>query len=183
MKKILLIGFRGSGKSTVGKQLAFALGVPFIDADEEIEKNIGKTIKEIVAEKGWEFFRKLEREFLKSLLSKDNLVCALGGGAVLHKEEMKELKKESLIIWLDADIEVIKRRLKKDEKTATQRPALTKMTWEEELESLYKEREPFYKNWADFQIDSSFENPEVLANKIINLIKEALYGKYYCRGY
>ncbi|MFN4196604.1 MAG: shikimate kinase [Caldimicrobium sp.] len=175
MKKILLIGFRGTGKSSVGKQLAHALGVPFIDADEEIEKNMGKTIKELVREQGWEFFRKLEKEFLRKLLSRENLVCALGGGAVLHEEEMKELKKESLIIWLDADIEEIKRRLKKDKKTATQRPALTGMTWEEEIENLYKERKPLYKKWADFRIESSCKPPDVLANYIINLLKKFAY--------
>lgn len=176
MKKILLIGFRGTGKSTIGKLLAFALGVPFVDADEEIEKKMGKTIKEIVEEKGWSYFRKLEKEFLKTLLSRENLVCALGGGAVLHEEEMKELKKECIIIWLDADVGEIKKRLKKDEKTSTQRPALTHMSWEEELERLYKERKPLYKKWADLSIECSYESPEVLAKKIMNLLKEGTYG-------
>ncbi|MDM7202997.1 MAG: shikimate kinase [Thermodesulfobacteriaceae bacterium] len=172
MKKILLIGFRGAGKTSLGKLLANKLKVPFKDADEEIERKCGEQIKDIVEKWGWKAFRELEKSFLKELIGKKPLVCALGGGAVLHSEEMKLLKEESLIIWVDANLDEIKRRLKRDSKTLSQRPALTDLNWEEEIEKIYKERLPLYKNWAHFRVDTSSKSLEEILEEIENYINK-----------
>ena len=153
--RILLIGFRGSGKTEVGRLLAKKLKMDFIDADEEIEKQIGMSISELVAKKGWDEFRKIEKKFLKQILEKKGVVIALGGGAVLHKKEMQELKKQSLIIWLYADIDEIIRRLKKDEKTSTQRPSLTGKPLEEEVKRVFLERKPLYEASFHIKIDTT----------------------------
>lgn len=165
--KILLIGFRATGKTTIGRRVAELLGWEFRDADEEIEKSIGKSIKEIVEEKGWPFFRELEREYLKDLQRLKRVVCALGGGAVLHQEEIKVLGEDSFIVALKADLGVIKDRLKKDYKTLTQRPSLTPFDWETEVEKLYVERLPYYENMAHIVLDTSNTSVENLAVRIV----------------
>ncbi|MEZ0344386.1 MAG: shikimate kinase [Caldimicrobium sp.] len=182
--KILFIGFRGVGKTTLGEELAKRLGLPFLDADTEIEKKEGRSIKEIVEKQGWAYFRKLEKDFLRGLFSMDNLVCALGGGAVLHEEEMEALSRESLIIWVKASLDKIKERILKDEKTLTQRPSLTGLGFEEELEKVYKERELLYKKWAHFEVDTTEDNLELAIFKILNFLKgEEGDGQYHCRCY
>ena len=169
--KILLVGFRGAGKTTLGEELANKLGLPFLDADREIEKKEGRTIREMVEKEGWPYFRKLEKDFLRGLLSKDNLVCALGGGAVLHEEEMEALSRESFIIWVKASLDKIKERILKDKKTLTQRPSLTGLSFEEELEKVYKEREPLYKKWAHLEVDTTEDNLKLSVSRILNFLK------------
>ncbi|RKX62970.1 MAG: shikimate kinase, partial [Thermodesulfobacteriota bacterium] len=124
MDKIILIGFRCTGKTTIGKKLAEVLNWKFLDLDVEIQKKTGKTIKEMVEEKGWDYFRKLEKEEMKKLKNIKNAVIALGGGSVIHQEEMEKLLNGSLVIWLYSSPEVILERIRKDEKTALQRPPL-----------------------------------------------------------
>jgi len=175
--KILLIGFRGAGKTTLGKELAKSLNLSFLDADEEIEKEEGRSIKEIVEKEGWAYFRSLEKAFLRRLVKRKDLVCALGGGAVIHEEEMEVLSKESIILWVKATLEKIKERIIKDEKTKSQRPALTSLSFEEELERLYIEREPLYQKWAHVVVDTTYDNLDSLVNKIKeNLLKGAKDG-------
>lgn len=170
--KILLIGFRGTGKTTLGEELAKRLGLPFFDADREIEKEEGKTIREIVEKEGWAYFRKLEKTFMQKLRVMNDLVCALGGGAILHEEEMGALSRDGLIIWVKASLDKIKERIIKDEKTLTQRPSLTGLSFEEELKKVYEEREPLYKKWAHLEIDTTKDNLELAISKILNFLKK-----------
>ena len=93
VSKIVLIGFRATGKTSVGKELAQILKWNFLDLDEYIQNKTKKSIKKIVEENGWEYFRKIEKECMKEIIDLSNTVVALGGGAVLHEEEMKQLKK------------------------------------------------------------------------------------------
>ena len=179
MNKIILIGFRGSGKSTVGRHLAQKLGWEFRDADEEIEREQGRTIREIVKEQGWDYFRQLERLYLRGLLGKERLVCALGGGAVLHREEMEALQRESLIIWLKVPMKVIMERLKRDPKTESQRPPLTNLSWEKEIERLYAEREPLYRAFAHVTLYYSEAPVEKLVEKLWHMIKGRLGDEQY----
>lgn len=172
MKKILLIGFRGTGKTTLGMKIAKALGWEFIDADEELERNTGKSIREMVLERGWTYFRELEKEYLKSLLGKSKIVCALGGGAILHREEMESLKQESLVIGLKADLVDIKERLMRDPKTLSQRPSLTSLDWEREVETLYAERLPRYEELAHVMFNTSEMSTEELVSIVIELLKK-----------
>ncbi len=99
-KRILLTGFRGSGKSTVGRILAKELGLRFVDADEVFQKREGRSISEFVKEFGWEAFRAKEREIMREMSDEEGVVIALGGGAVTHEEEMELLKREGLCVWL-----------------------------------------------------------------------------------
>lgn len=168
MNKIVLIGFRTVGKTSIGKILAERLNWEFLDLDEEIQKRTEKSIKEIVEEKGWEGFRSLEKELLREILNTKKRVIALGGGSILHKDEMLELKKKSFIVWLYADKETILKRMKEDFRTLSQRPPLTNFsTLEEEVEKLLKEREKLYNYFSHVKINTSQKNISEIVEEIL----------------
>jgi len=177
--KVLLIGFRGAGKTTLGEALAKELGLAFKDADLEIERKEGKTIREIVEKEGWSYFRDLEKAFLKELLKERELVCALGGGAVLHAEEMEALKKESLIIWVKAPLQVLYERILKDEKSHSQRPPLSCLDLKSEIEKVYQEREPLYKKYAHLEVDTSKFSVE----ELLRFLKEEVLKFFGRKGH
>jgi len=170
MNKIVLIGFRATGKTTTGQKLAQVLKWKFIDLDEEIQKRAKKTIKEIVEEGGWEEFRKRERELMREIADLKNVVIALGGGGVLHKEEMKKLKENSLVVWLKTSEKEIIKRMKKDQKTTSQRPDLSNLPLEEEVKKILKEREPLYKIYSDLEIDTTNLSHDKVIEKILRQI-------------
>ncbi len=174
MDKVILIGFRCVGKTTIGKKLAETLNWNFLDLDEEIQKRAGKTIKEMVEERGWEYFRKMEKEEMKKLENLKNIVIALGGGSVIHKDEMSNLLKKSLIVWLFAPAEVIVKRMKEDEKTASQRPALKNSSLEKEVEEVLRERLPLYEKFSHFKIDTSKTSIEEAVKNILEKLQEGL---------
>jgi len=165
MKKtnVILIGMRGSGKSTTGKLLAEKMGKRFFDADEEIEKRSGASIAEIVSKGGWNAFRKLESEVCEELGKKHNAVIATGGGAVLKDENMEHLKKNGICIFLFADISLLVERIKKD---TNNRPSLTKKNNTDELWDIWSERKNLYGKAADVVIDSH-EPPEKIVDEIL----------------
>lgn len=174
MNKIVLIGFRATGKTSIGASLAQKLNWKFLDLDEEIQRRTKKSIREIVEEEGWETFRSLERKLLEEIKNLENIVIALGGGSVLHQKEMSDLKQKSLVIWLWASKEIILERIKVDSKTLSQRPSLTNLqTLEEEVENLLKEREKLYNNFSHVKIDTSkksiFEIVEEILNKFFKI--------------
>lgn len=175
MNKILLTGFRGSGKSTVGKALAEKLDWKFFDLDEEIERKEKKSISEIVRERGWDYFRAIERLFLEEISRLERVVCALGGGAVLHTEQMNSLKRNSVIIWLKPDLDTIKTRLLSDPKTVSQRPSLTNLDPISEIEKVYAEREPLYKAFADVIVEiKGDQSLESIVEQILVILSEHL---------
>ncbi len=165
--RIVLIGFRATGKTTVGRLLAEALGLPFIDLDTYLEGSFGKSIAQVVAEKGWAYFRAREKEALREMASRRPLVLACGGGAVLHQEEMARLAQDSLIIWLKASKEVVARRLAQDAKTAAQRPALKGKDPLVEIEAVLAEREPLYRKFAHLALDTEKLLPTEVVEKIL----------------
>jgi shikimate kinase len=167
MDRIILIGFRCVGKTTIGKKLAEVLEWKFLDLDEEIQKKLGKTIKEIVEEKGWSYFRKIEKEDMKKLKELKKIVIALGGGSVLHKEEMENLLENSFIVWLYSSPEVIIKRIKEDEKTFFQRPTLKDLDLEKEILEVLKERMPLYEKFSHFRIDTDKLDIESAVKKIL----------------
>ncbi len=174
MDKVILIGFRCVGKTTIGKKLAETLNWNFLDLDEEIQKRAGKTIKEMVEERGWEYFRKMEKEEMKKLENLKNIAIALGGGSVIHKDEMSNLFKKSLIVWLFAPAEVIVKRMKEDKKTASQRPALKNSSLEKEVEEVLRERLPLYEKFSHFKIDTSKVSIEEAVKNILEKLQEGL---------
>lgn len=171
MNKIILIGFRCVGKTTVGKKLAEALNWKFLDLDIEIQKETKKTIKELVEEKGWDYFRKVERDLMKRLEEMENVIIALGGGSVIHEEEMKKLLDKSFIVWLYSSPEVILERIKRDEKTFFQRPPLKNFNLEREIKEVLKERLPLYEKFSHFKIHTDIVSVEKAVEEILKKIK------------
>ncbi len=151
---ITLIGYRGTGKSTVAIPLAKRLGWQAVDADAELERNAGRSIRQIFETDGEGEFRRLERETLVDLLGRENLVIAAGGGAVLNPQTRADFKAAGPVVWLRASVETIELRLAEDVTTASRRPNLTKSGGREEIERLLAIREPLYRETATLIIDT-----------------------------
>ena len=160
-KKVILTGYRATGKSTVGRILADKLGWLFMDTDREIEKREGCSIAQMVAEQGWDFFRGLERDILLELVPVQNIVIACGGGAILHKDAWETLKAVSLVVWLTADPETICQRLAADSRTADQRPALTDSDIFNEVREVLAQRQPLYRQGSHLEIATTIPAAEI----------------------
>jgi shikimate kinase len=169
---IVLIGFRGTGKSTVGELLANRLERDFIDSDKYIESSTGKTIKRIFEEEGEEGFRKIEADAIARLSKMDNKIISAGGGAILREDNVRNLKSNGFFILLEATPEIIHNRITQDEKTTQQRPSLTDKTPLDEIKHLLEQRERPYKNAADYTINTSYVSCEDIVNEIITIIDE-----------
>ncbi len=165
-EKVILTGFRATGKSSVGKTLAKRLGFDFVDTDKAIEMRQGETITEMVARGGWELFRSKEKEMLQELAVASNVVIAAGGGAVMHEEVWAALRKDGLCVWLTASPEVICKRLAEDSATEGQRPSLTDMGTMDEIALVLKEREELYRESSDLSLSTEGRTPVELAEII-----------------
>lgn len=146
---IALIGFMGSGKSTVGRQLAKALDMKFIDIDKMIAMKEKKSIAEIFAEKGERYFRDVERQIIEEESRENNIVIATGGGAIVDNENLKNLKRTSYVVYLDATVECIYERIK----YSRHRPLIAEA--EDvlgKIKELYEKRLYLYKVSGDFSI-------------------------------
>lgn len=145
---ITLIGYRGTGKSTVAVPLAKRLGWSAVDADVELEHRAARSIREIFEQGGESEFRRIERETLVSLLQRDQLVLAAGGGAILNEDTRRDFQAAGPVVWLQASAETIDSRLHGDETTADRRPNLTSSGGRDEIRELLKIREPIYRATA-----------------------------------
>ncbi len=145
MDNIVLCGFMGCGKSTVGKNLARKTGKKFIDMDSYIEKKAGMTVTEIFDKFGEKGFREMEHEACKELSNMKDLVIASGGGAFTFKRNVEVFKGKDIIVLLDVPVETIKYRLRHD-KT---RPLLQKPDRDRVMQELYRSRMPVYRSAAD----------------------------------
>ena len=146
---ISLIGYRGTGKSTVARPLAARLGWTAIDADDELERRAGRSIRDIFATDGEPEFRRLERETLVDLLRRDRLVIAAGGGAILNPQTRADFGANGPVVWLQASVETIEQRLYGDPTTtAARRPNLTASGGRQEIEQMLKVRDPYYRETA-----------------------------------
>ena len=157
--RIYLVGFMGSGKSTVGRILSRKLKVPFFDTDTEIELREGLTIPQIFSLKGEKYFRQLEMDILKELSQKEEFVIATGGGLGANPQAMEFMKKNGTVVWLDIDFEVFKKRTQRDKN----RPLLKRS--EEELFALFQKRKEVYKE-ATIKVKSQ-RSAEQTAKKIL----------------
>lgn len=169
MKKIFLIGYRCTGKTSAGRALAQALNMNFIDLDEVIVQKAGRQIQEIVAENGWPYFRALEKQALQEVMhSPDSVVVSCGGGVVMHEELLPKIKASGLVVWLKAHIHTILDRLVKDSVTGAQRPALISgVQLEEEIRQTLKQRLPLYERWADVSVQTD----EASVNEVVKEIR------------
>jgi len=171
---IVLIGFRGTGKSTVGRLLAKRLERYFIDSDKYIEDSTGKTIKSIFEEDGEEGFRQIEADTITELSKADNKVISAGGGVVLREENVNNLKDNGFLILLEATPEIIHNRIAQDKNTTQQRPSLTDKEPLDEIKHLIEQREHAYKNAADYTINTSYVSCEDIVNEIITITNKTI---------
>lgn len=153
-RTIALIGFRATGKSAVGRLLAEGLGRLFIDMDQYLTASAGREIACWVRLEGWASFRKAESELLSTLSSREGLVVATGGGIVLDPENRRLLKERYHTVWLVAGLETVHDRLLSDPQTCATRPPLSDLPLKEEISKLLSDREPLYKDAADFKVDT-----------------------------
>jgi shikimate kinase len=163
---IFLIGYRGSGKTTVGRVLAQRLGWNFVDADALLEERRGKTIREIFAEAGEASFRETESQILRELSARAKTVIATGGGVVLRPENRELIKNRGFVAWLNADAVTLWARVQEDASTAARRPALT-VGGLAEVEQLLAVREPLYRECANVEVPVADLSPEQAADAIL----------------
>lgn len=141
----------GSGKTTVGKQLAKITGMQYIDLDQYIEAQQKTTIKSIFEEHGENYFRELEHNAAVELSRKSNCIISAGGGTLLFERNVSALKENGVIVLLDVPLSSIKYRLRNDQK----RPLLQRPDKEKAMTELYNARLPLYKKASDYTIDAS----------------------------
>jgi len=152
MQMFYLIGPRGSGKTTIGKKLAEQKSCQFVDTDKLIVERAGSSIAQIVEQYGWEHFRHLESEVLKSISHSDTVVST-GGGIILLKENQRVMRTNGTVIYLSATPEILAARLAA-EPQAEQRPSLTGKSILEEIEEVMSQRESLYRETAHYVIDA-----------------------------
>lgn len=163
MKNIYLIGFMGTGKSSVGKILAKEMGAEFLDTDKMVEERTGKSVADIFEEYSEEEFRRLETEVLREITEKENLIVSTGGGIVITRGNLDLMKKTGHVITLIADIQTILDRIHGDE---TKRPLLEVEDPFEEIKRLLFDRASFYIN-AHHIVETSDITPREAADQII----------------
>ncbi len=164
---LILIGYRATGKTTLARQLAERLAWSWIDADVEIERRAGKSIRQIFAEEGEPAFRSLEAAVIADLCGRQQLVLAAGGGAPLRAENRQAMRHSGRVVWLTAVPETILARMSADATTPERRPSLTEMPPLEEIVQLLSRREPIYRQTAHFIVDTEGKTPDQLADEIL----------------
>ena len=164
---IVLIGYRGAGKSAVGRRLAARLGRKLVSTDAEIVKRAHRAIPEIVAQEGWEYFRDLESDICRELANRDQLVIDTGGGAILRAHNVEVLKKNGTVFWLEASVGTITKRIGRD----TQRPSLTgTKSFVDEIQDVLQERTPKYQAAADHVIATDERSIDQLVEAVLILV-------------
>ncbi len=154
----------GSGKSTVGKILADKTSREFVDVDKLIEEREKMSIKDIFEKKGEPYFRELERKYLQELLNTQNLVVSTGGGLGAGAENMNQMKKNGIVVWLDINLNTVLERIKNDEN----RPLLNQPL--EKIKQLFEERKKVY-GLATYRINVENKTPFQIVEEILNKIK------------
>lgn len=162
-RNLVLIGYRATGKTAVGAELARVLNRPFVDLDRVLVAEAGKSVAEIVAQGGWEEFRRLERDLVARHRAGRGWVLATGGGVVLDPENVQALRENGIIIWLTADPATIQARLEADRPRDAFRPSLTGGDTVDEVLEVLKGREPLYRAAAQIIIATAHQSiPQVV---------------------
>lgn len=164
-KSFVLVGLMGAGKSAIGRRLAGRLEVSFVDADQEIEKAAGKSIKEIFAGHGEAYFRDGERRVIGRLLDEGSKVIATGGGAFMNDDLRAEIRKKGVSIWLKADLDVLMERVSRRDT----RPLLNTGNPRATMERLMEQRYPIYAT-ADITVTSRDVPHDVIVNEILDAL-------------
>jgi shikimate kinase len=162
-RSVVLVGMMGAGKSSVGRRLAARLGVPFIDADAEIESAAGMTIAEIFAQHGESYFRAGEARVIARVLEQGPQVLATGGGAVIDANTRALIRDKGISVWLKADLEILLKRTKR----RGDRPLADK------IKDLLPQREPIYAQ-ADITVQSRDEPHDTIVDEIVGALAAKL---------
>ncbi|MGB5685842.1 MAG: shikimate kinase [Candidatus Electrothrix sp.] len=173
-KRIVLTGFRATGKTAVGKALARLIGFSFLDTDQVLCQRMGCSVAEAVRRHGWPSFREQEQALLRELPCWQETIIATGGGAILHHNEWQKLHRGAFVVWLRTDLATTLSRLALDQQTAAQRPALTGSIGRQEDEqdpakeiaAVLAKREPLYRAGSDLVLNTEGKTPEELAGEI-----------------
>ena len=161
---LVLIGYRGTGKSVVAEILSQKLDMPSVSLDEEIVREAGMPIPEIVEKHGWPWFRDLESSVTRRFAERDGLILDTGGGVILRPENTENLSRGGALFWLEASVEVIVERIQ----GSTERPSLTEgKSFLQEVAEVLEERLPLYRAAADRAIATDVLSPAAVADEII----------------
>ncbi len=174
---IVLIGYRGAGKTVVGEKVAQTLAWPLLQLDTMITQFAGCSITEIVEKWGWEYFRDLESQAVTEAAKQSPCVIDTGGGVILREQNVRNLKQHGLLFWLKADANTIIDRIKHD----TSRPSLSgNKTFIEEVQEMLQQRTPLYEKAQDVTVETAGRTINSIAAEIIelyrNLVKEKCHG-------
>lgn len=165
---IVLIGYRGTGKSVVGKLVAKAIGMDYVSMDARIVEKAGMSIPAIVEKDGWTTFRDMESEVARELAACDNIVIDCGGGVIERPENIDVLGQKSVIIWLKASVGKIVSRIQGD----TERPSLTgAKSFTDEVAEVLERRTPKYEAAAQYDIDTEQLTPKEVAERVIEIYR------------
>lgn len=181
MVKLFLIGYRCTGKSTVGRILACKLGWPYYDTDDIIEEEMDCSIRELVTVAGWDAFRTQEKKTLRTLSQRTHGVIATGGGVVLDPENVQVMRESGLVCWLVAEPQTICRRLIMDAQSYERRPPLAGSDPCLEVGEILRQRHSYYEAAAHFKVTTEEKNPEEITREIIDLLATYNHGSLIAR--
>jgi shikimate kinase len=170
MANIFLIGYRCTGKSSVGRTVAKKIGWNFIDADERMMKNLGESVSEIVSRGGWPLFRSLEKDTLRSICSSRRQVVATGGGVVTDDENIDLMKQNGAVVWLRASPQTILKRMLQDNHTDDLRPPLTDRGLEVEIEETLEKRTSLYRTAMNVDVNTENKTLSEVSSEVISLL-------------
>jgi shikimate kinase len=163
---LVLIGYRGTGKSTVAALLGERLAMPVVSLDGEIVRDAGVSIPEIVAAHGWPHFRDLESAISARVAARDRIIIDAGGGVILRPENVAHLRRNGSLFWLRASVPAIVARIA----GGSERPALTAgKSFTEEVEDVLRERTPLYAAAAHHTVDTEHRDPQQVAAEVARL--------------
>ncbi|MEM7782958.1 MAG: shikimate kinase [Planctomycetota bacterium] len=164
---LYLIGYRASGKTTVGQQVAQRLACNWKDSDDQIESSAGMTIAKIFDQHGESKFRKLESQVIQELARLQGWVISLGGGAPIQVANRKPIRESGKVVYLSAPADVLWQRMQTDPATGDRRPDLTDVGGIEEVQQILARRAPIYEACADYTIDVARMTPEQCGEAIV----------------
>lgn len=168
---IYLIGYRGTGKTSVGKFLAAHIGWDFIDMDDKLSNQFNTSIRSFVNRFGWDEFRERELGLIRKIGASTRKVVATGGGIILKDANIECMRNSGRVVWLKASAETIKARLSGDGLTAEMRPALTSEGTLTEVETVLRQRNPRYERGMDFSVSTDARPISEICQDIINALE------------
>jgi shikimate kinase len=171
-RNIALIGFRATGKTTVGEILARKLAREFVDMDQLLTSRAGRDVATWVKQDGWDSFRRSESDLLGIISEQKGLVVATGGGIVLDPQSRRVLRNHFSAVWLKATPQTIYARLSSDPGSLRTRPPLSELPMEEEILKVLSERKPLYAQVAIIEIDTEGKQSIQIADEIVTLLSE-----------